>query len=131
MKSLILIAVTIFAAQIAKAQNFNSVSVNKEKHTLSFSVKNEVNVSYYLLLAGNEKDDLTPIDRIKAKGNSVMPIHYNNTVFDAAYNYYQIAQVKNDGQRLLSDITNFNTNPNHKILPQPANNHRGDIATSN
>lgn len=121
MKNIIVTIVMLMEACIANAQNFNKVCVNKEKAALSFSVKNEINVSYYLVLAGNEKSQLDPISRIKPNGNTVLSQNYTTDLLGMNYSYYQIVQVKNDGQQLISDIA----------MPEPSNKYKQQLQFSN
>lgn len=78
------------------------LSPGRNAHTLTFSVKDEVNVRYYLIEGSHDLLSFDRITRIYAKGNCALPCSYSATIRDTGYRYYRVRQVDNASASVLS-----------------------------
>jgi hypothetical protein len=81
----------------APSQAFFHLNLSKQEnyYRLSFSVKDETNIRYYLIEGSQDMISFDRLTRIYAKGNSHLPRTYNATIYNTGYRYYRIRQVDN------------------------------------
>lgn len=68
---------------------------NESEYKLSFSVKDETNIRYYVIEGSNDLVSFDWLARIYPQGRSGRPFTYNAAIRNTSYCYYRIRQVDN------------------------------------
>lgn len=81
----------------APAQAFFHLELTPSQHEykLSFSVKDETNIRYYVIEGSDDMNSFDWLSRIYPKGNAGRPFTYNASIRNTSYSYYRIRQVDN------------------------------------
>lgn len=95
MKKIILSIATSLTCLSLSAQPFTKCSLvrNGANDVLSFSVKSESNVRYYLLEASRDSASYDIVARTAARGNKMLAQQYSLCSYDTNYRYYRVRQV--------------------------------------
>jgi hypothetical protein len=108
----------------APAQAFFHLELSPyaDTYRLSFSVKEETNIRYYIVEGSYDLVLFDRLTRIHARGNCDMPCTYNATIRNTSYNYYRIRQVDNLTAALFapSDKMNEPGNPEEDSIVEEA-----------
>lgn len=81
---------------------------NEDRHKLSFSVKDETNIRYYLIEGSHDMLSFDPLSRIYAKGSTDLPRTYNATIYNTDYSYYRVRQVDTSNAAIFSSTIDTN-----------------------
>lgn len=95
MKNVILIASLLVCVSCARAQSFTHFSARRlgSEAEVSFTVRKEANIRYYLIEGSKDSLSFDILDRIASAGNTVLPLSYRRTMYDTSYRLYRVRQV--------------------------------------
>jgi hypothetical protein len=93
----------------APAQAFFHLELtpNEKEYKLSFSVKDETNIRYYVIEGSDDLISFEWLSRIYPKGTGGRPFTYNATIRNTSYDYYRIRQIDNMGPLAADDDIEF------------------------
>ncbi|MBS1614538.1 MAG: hypothetical protein JST06_00285 [Bacteroidetes bacterium] len=77
------------------AQAFFHLGIREglQTHQLSFSVKAEENIRYYVIEGSQDLVSFEQLMRVFAKGNSALPSSYTIPIHDTQYHFYRVRQI--------------------------------------
>ena len=95
MKNLLLVLVLHASAFTASAQAFPALALHRGEgvDNITFTIKEETNICYYLLEGSHDSLAFEIIARTKAAGNTRLPRSYTITSYDTAFGFYRVRQV--------------------------------------
>ncbi len=79
------------------------INSNLPEYLITFSVKEEVNIRYYLIEGSNDMVNFDRLTRVYARGQSRLPSSYAVTIRNTKYSCYRVRQVDEDGAAILSN----------------------------
>jgi hypothetical protein len=93
----------------APAQAFFHLELtpNEDSYKLSFSVKDETNIRYYVIEGSDDLVSFQWLSRIYPKGTAGRPCTYNAAIHNTTFNCYRIRQVDNMGPLDANDALEF------------------------
>jgi hypothetical protein len=87
-----------------------------DRTTICFTVKKEINVSYYAVEAGSDTAALEIIARVSPKGNTVMPVSYEVPMDTPPATGYRVRRVDMNGKLSYSPVLRHA----RRLVPSPA-----------
>ena len=100
------------------------LTAQEECYRLSFSVKDESNIRYYLIEGSHDMISFDRLTRIFAKGGSHLPRTYTATIHNTDYQYYRIRQVDDSNAAISLSIVAKDA---EGLQPEAALQHAGSI----
>lgn len=80
------------------------LSAQEGLYQLSFSVKDETDIRYYLIEGSNDMISFDRLTRVYAKGNTHLPRTYKAIIYNTDYSCYRIRQI-DDAYASTSSLT--------------------------
>jgi Secretion system C-terminal sorting domain len=113
-------SITVSGSLPVQLLSFNGRLVNAQSH-LSWRTATEVNASHYLVERSGDGINFLSIGSVKAIGNSVAETNYQFVDASplAAFNYYRLKMVDEDGQSSYSAVIKLYSNSSAKVIASP------------
>lgn len=122
MKKYLLSFAILLSGLHLSAETFTTCSLTSEgaTHKLSFTVKSESNIRYYVVEAGRDSLNYDVVATVPARGNTTLSGRYTACSYDTGYRYYRVRQVDITAGNLYSPWVSLTAGPKPvHMIPAP------------